>query len=105
MLGAWGVCKLGGVSLLLAGLSIGPVRDTSVSPTAVSRCDSTRLEGLSCTNPGRCVNACAFWCGSATTCRQCCMGFDRAVARRACQEDCTAVWGTPADHSGPSEVW
>ncbi len=54
-------------------------------------CDSDELQNQSCTNPGNCRNACAFWCGSSRECRQCCQAF-RRPSRNDCLSRCDEVW-------------
>lgn len=54
-------------------------------------CDSEELQRTSCTNPGNCRNACAFWCNSARECRSCCQAF-RLPSRRDCLDRCDEVW-------------
>jgi len=55
-------------------------------------CTSEELQNTSCTNPGNCRNACAFWCrDSKQQCRACCQAF-RAPSRSDCLSRCDEVW-------------
>ncbi len=57
-------------------------------------CDSDELQDKSCTAPGECVNACAFWCSeSKSTCYRCCVAFSRSnTAFETCRPLCDDVW-------------
>lgn len=55
-------------------------------------CDSAELQDKSCTNPGNCFNACAFWCTSAQSCASCCAAFPMgSPARQDCRAECDAI--------------
>jgi hypothetical protein len=59
-------------------------------------CDSNDLQGVSCTNPGDCINACSFWCSDGTTCLQCCTAFfGHTIQYNACRQSCNDVWPQP----------
>ena len=57
-------------------------------------CNSDELQNQSCTNPGSCYNACAFWCRqSLQECRACCAAFPAGSgARQRCNQECNSVW-------------
>ena len=58
-------------------------------------CSGDELNEKSCTEPGKCTNACAYHCSDKTQCRQCCLHFetdDRAY--QACRQSCEDVWPT-----------
>jgi len=60
--------------------------------SSVTECNSEQLQGTSCENPKDCWNACAFWCSSMQTCKQCCLAFPReSYARRACNAACDSI--------------
>lgn len=55
-------------------------------------CNSEELQDKSCTNPGNCVNACAFWCTNAEHCAQCCTAFEAGtIGRTKCLADCDSI--------------
>ncbi len=57
-------------------------------------CNSDELQNQSCTNPGNCYNACAFWCRTLyQQCRACCAAFAAGTAaRQRCYTECDQVW-------------
>lgn len=69
----------------------GGVQPGSPVEVGTKVCDAQQLQDTSCTNPGNCRNACAFWCDSARQCRACCQAF-RRPSRSDCMDRCDEVW-------------
>lgn len=59
-------------------------------------CNSEALQKVSCANPGRCLNACAFHCPSRVECYMCCAAFYGTQAYSDCRKACDDVWTPPA---------
>jgi hypothetical protein len=88
-----GICSLA-VCFLGAPMVIGAFAQITVGGGSAGRnphhCDSDELQNKSCTAPGNCWNACAFYCDSAQKCSQCCSAF-LGGAKDNCNDECDSI--------------
>lgn len=79
------------VTVFFAGLVVAENGGGAVAAVG-KHCNSEELQGLSCTNPGNCYNACAFYCSTRQACYQCCTAFPpQSGARQSCQAECDKI--------------